>query len=278
MASTSSENIEKFYDQAVIGKLRGFVEGNARVEKAWQTIKKWSPESPQRILEVGCGIGDICWRMSRYWKSSQVMGVDISPKSVEIAQKLFGHSQLSFSKIEGTLTKDQLSGTFDLIVLMDVYEHVSPELRNLLHEALRELRSDEGKIILTVPTPRFQNYLRCNKPENLQPIDEDISIATVQELAEGTDTEIFLYKEVGAWHQGDYTHIVLGKRPNWARNKKYRVKSQSNHQNLSLKSQIKDKVLTKLGLKKETFLVPPRPERLALVHEKLGFEAYPTYK
>ncbi len=115
MSNTSTENIKSYYDEHIIGKIRGFVQENPRVEKAWETILKYAPVNVTRILEIGCGIGDICWRMSQAWPQAQVTGLDISPKSIETARKLFGSNQIAF--VEGILSKDTLSGNFDLIVL-----------------------------------------------------------------------------------------------------------------------------------------------------------------
>ena len=79
----SRDVVATFYDANISGKLEGFVEGNPRVERAWETIDNWASANPHRILEIGCGIGDICWRMSRRWTASQVEGLDISRKSKE---------------------------------------------------------------------------------------------------------------------------------------------------------------------------------------------------
>ena len=152
------QEVQIYYDQQIRGKLRGFVEGNPRIEGAWLTIEKWTVNNPQRILEIGCGIGDISWRMSRCWPESEVVGLDISPKSLEIARKLFGSPRLSF--VEGPLTEGILDGKFDLIVLLDVYEHIAIADRPILHEALRQLLSERGRLILAFPTPRKQANLK----------------------------------------------------------------------------------------------------------------------
>ena len=83
------EKAKTYYDGQIARKLRDFVEGNERVELAWQTIEQWAPPDPRRILEIGCGIGDISWRMTRRWPECEVVGLEISRKSLEIAEKLF---------------------------------------------------------------------------------------------------------------------------------------------------------------------------------------------
>ncbi len=257
----SIKHIQTYYDSHIAGKIKGFVEGNKRVERAWKTIEQWTPNNPQRILEVGCGIGDICWRMTRKWPNSVVVGLDVSPKSIEVAKKLFTCPQLHF--VEGQLSKNTLSSQFDLIILMDVYEHIAVEDRAKLHEALKEVCSDCGRIILSFPTPRKQLNLRQYYPAQIQPIDEDINFSTIVNLASDIQTEVFLYQEVDVWHEGDYAHAVLGKREG--------LVTVAYPANGGVKRRI-----CKFLQSKTQPLVPSRRQRLALVHERLGSEAYPN--
>lgn len=256
------DQAKTFYDAQVARKLRDFVEGNDRVERAWQTIDGWAPAHPRRILEIGCGIGDICWRMTRRWPEAEVVGLDISPKSLEIARKLFGSSRLSF--VEGPLVKGRVAGKFDLIMLMDVYEHVVVGDRPGLHEALRELRNGGGRIVLSFPTPRHLAWLRQYHADEIQPVDEDVSIDTVLALARDGGTEVLLYEEVAVWHEGDYAHAVLGKREGWIE------VAETDPPKQGIRKKIR-----KLLLRRAEPLVPPRSQRLALVHQRLSPEYYP---
>ena len=114
-----SDSATLYYDTHVRQKLRDFIEGNDRVERAWQSIEEWAPAGPSHILEIGCGIGAVCWRMSRNWPTAKVVGLDLSPRSIQVARKLFGSERVSF--IEAV--SDEVCGNYkaDLIVLMDVY-------------------------------------------------------------------------------------------------------------------------------------------------------------
>jgi len=85
------KDVSSFYDSNVTGKIRDFINGNDRVERAWDTILLMSPLSVRSILEVGCGIGYISWRMSQIWNQAKCTGVDISERSIDAAEKLFKH-------------------------------------------------------------------------------------------------------------------------------------------------------------------------------------------
>ena len=175
--SAPSNDIPSYYDAHVQGKLRGFVEGNARVEWAWSTIDQSIVEPPAHVLEIGCGIGDLSWRMSRHWPRSRVVGLDVSQRSLELARALFADTRVEFC--EGPLVKGRLTGHFDLIVLVDVYEHIAVSDRPALHDAIKTLRSQNGRIVLAFPTPRHLAWLRRHKPEEIQPVDEDITDDTM---------------------------------------------------------------------------------------------------
>ena len=202
-----------FYDAHVVEKIEDFVHGNRRVDCAWETICQCAIK-PHRILEIGCGIGHVAWRMKAHWPESVVVGADISPASVDIATKLFASAGLSFCtwppEAEAGWTEE-----FDLIVLMDVYEHIPPAERQPLHNWLRQLRKPTGRIVLSCPTPRYLARLRRDSPQAIQPVDEDIDLEVVHRLARETGTDVLLYKEVSVWHQGDYAHIALGAYDSW---------------------------------------------------------------
>jgi SAM-dependent methyltransferase len=200
--------VQTYYDEQVGGKLRDFVEGSPRIERAWTTMGRWMPPRPARILEVGCGVGHVCWRMSRRFRRAQVVGMDFSPKSIEIAQTLFGSDRLSFHL--GSAPEVAPPGGFDFIVLMDVYEHLAPSERPAMNQALRRLRGPYGRIFLSFPTPRHQAWSRLHVPHTIQPIDEDIGLDLVAQLAEDTGTELLHYQQVAIWCPGDYAHAVLG--------------------------------------------------------------------
>jgi SAM-dependent methyltransferase len=201
--------VKSYYDERVEGKLLDFTRPNPRIEAAIQTLAEWAPANPRRVLEIGCGIGATSWRMARAWPRAEVVGVDISPTSIEVAETCFRRPNLTYRA--GLITEGVSGGKFDLILLMDVYEHIAPEDRAALHAAVKSLLSDESRLVITVPTPATQEYARVHDPSGLQPIDEDINIDDIKRMARETATELLYYRIVGVWDYGDYAHVVLGR-------------------------------------------------------------------
>ena len=208
----SDGDVAAFYDARVAGKLADFVRANPRVEAAIETIAAWSPRVPRRVLEVGCGIGATSWRMARAWSSAEVIGVDLSAASTEAARACFRRPNLAYRT--GRLADCALDGVFDLVVMMDVYEHIAPRERGALQAELRRLLSEEARLVVTVPSPAHQAFLKTHQPEGLQPIDEIVDLGEIASLADATATRVLAYREVGVWRYGDYLHAVLGRGEN----------------------------------------------------------------
>lgn len=202
-------DVEQYYDSRIAEKLRDFTGRLPRIEAAFETIADWAPAAPHRVLEIGCGVGATSWRMARAWPDAEVVGVDLSPSSIEVANTCFQRPNLRYRA--GQLAECDLAGAFDLIVLMDVYEHIARSERPSFHAVLRRLLSPESRLLLMVPTPAHQDFLRTNDPAGLQPVDEDIHPHDIQRLASDVGARLLAYREIGVWRYGDYFHAVLGK-------------------------------------------------------------------
>jgi 2-polyprenyl-3-methyl-5-hydroxy-6-metoxy-1,4-benzoquinol methylase len=209
MTTPTLESIQAYYDERIDGKIRDFTGANPRIEAAIQLVAEWAPPKPTRILEIGCGIGATSWRMARAWPQAEVIGADVSPTSIEVAKTCFQRPNLSYRA--GLIKEGVLAGGFDLVLLMDTYEHIALDDRATLHAAIRSLLSDDARLVMTVPTPAVLNYARTTNPSDLQPVDEDVTPADIIVLAKETGTQLLYYREIGIWQYGDYVHLVLGR-------------------------------------------------------------------
>ena len=92
--------------------------------------------SPKSVCDVGCGAGKILVEMQRKMPQEVVFcGYDISPQAISIARPQ-ENSKLHFFNEDILLTE---TGPFDLLLLLDVFEHVADYLGFL--EALRKKAS-----------------------------------------------------------------------------------------------------------------------------------------
>jgi 2-polyprenyl-3-methyl-5-hydroxy-6-metoxy-1,4-benzoquinol methylase len=205
----SLDSVKAYYDERIEGKIRDFTHFNPRIEAAIHTLAEWAPIKPKRVLEIGCGIGATTWRMARAWPDAEVIGADVSPASIQVAKKCFVLSNLRY--LEGLISAGSLSGQFDLIVLMDTYEHIALQDRASLHAVIKSLLANDSRVVLTFPTPATQQHDRIHALSAMQPIDEDVTPADIIRLAQETETHILYYRQVGIWQYGDFAHLVLGR-------------------------------------------------------------------
>ena len=206
-ARAEAEQIRAFYDEQVINKVADFVDGNPRVDAAWRTIVEWAPASPQRILDIGCGFGQISWQMAARWPLAHVTGLDISPRSISLAATVFQSANLSYAT--SALDAIEHAGGYDLITMIDVYEHIARADRPQFNASLARLVPANGVIVITCPTPQYQRHLRSEHPDRLQPVDEDIDLGVMTDLADATGSRIAFFREHSIWMAGDYEHVVL---------------------------------------------------------------------
>ncbi len=103
-----------------------------------------------RLLDVGCGLGFFVKRAGACagWEA---VGYEISPDAVRYARERLGLENVCCGRVEGASLPD---GSFDLITLWDVIEHL-PEPDALLQELAR-LLAPGGILFLHTPNAAVQ--------------------------------------------------------------------------------------------------------------------------
>jgi 2-polyprenyl-3-methyl-5-hydroxy-6-metoxy-1,4-benzoquinol methylase len=104
---------------------------------------------PARVLEVGCAHGAYVALLG--WAGFEVTGTELSPEVVKLAKDMFKINVLA------GLIEDQpfAAGSFDIIVLNDVLEHLPRPLATLSH--CSRLLTENGIFILQ--TPEYKEHL-----------------------------------------------------------------------------------------------------------------------
>jgi SAM-dependent methyltransferase len=100
---------------------------------------------PRRILDVGCGTGTMLRHLQRF---GSVEGVDADEGAVRFCRE---RALDAVQRADVPLPFD--AGTFDLVTMLDVLEHVDDD-RGMLAELHRVLRPG-GALLLSVPAYRF---------------------------------------------------------------------------------------------------------------------------
>ena len=111
------------------------------------------------LIDIGCGDGRFLAEVSKQFPKKRLMGVDYSRRAVSFAKAFC--PQLDFRCMD--LIGDELAETFDIATMIEVYEHIPPNIcEDFLRAATGKLNS-RGTMIVTVPhsnTPLQEKHYR----------------------------------------------------------------------------------------------------------------------
>ncbi|HIF50421.1 MAG TPA: class I SAM-dependent methyltransferase [Thiotrichaceae bacterium] len=142
-------------------------------------IKNLGLPNISKILDVGCGNGDNLALLSGF---GEVIAIEKESDAIERARL-----RKSGKVYEGALPDnlpDSLGADFDLIVLLDVLEHIDDDSGSLT--SVRKLISENGKLLITVPA--FQ-WLWTNR-DKLHHHKRRYTVVDIRQLLEDSGFEI----------------------------------------------------------------------------------------
>jgi 2-polyprenyl-3-methyl-5-hydroxy-6-metoxy-1,4-benzoquinol methylase len=211
--SPDTAEIAQFYDGFQLRLLRDYVYGNARVAGAIDRVCAWIDPECTTVLDVGCGIGtsSAAYANERPWV--RVHGVDISPTNIETARRLFRTSRVSFDV--SAMDAVPAGAPFDVVALIDVYEHVPRADWPALHSILSCCLSESGRLVLTTPTPLHQEYLARHNPQALQIVDETVQLDDIIKLQQDVRGTLVCSEYMSIWNTNDYFHVVIERSPKY---------------------------------------------------------------
>lgn len=118
-----------------------------------RALASWENLRPRAILDAGCGRGDYSFYLARRFPDAHVRGVDIDEERVNrnrrMAERL-GIENVTFEIAD--LVSARFSTPFDLIISIDVLEHITQQ-----EQALRNLSghlTPQGRVFYHIPTAR----------------------------------------------------------------------------------------------------------------------------
>lgn len=103
-----------------------------------------------RVLDVGCGDGFICRELSRRSDVQVVDGIDVNLTEQEVDALRRKDDKVNYYNAY----RDLPTGRYNLVLLMDVLEHVQEDNR-LLDEIVDGYLVEGGNLIITVPAFPF---------------------------------------------------------------------------------------------------------------------------
>jgi 2-polyprenyl-3-methyl-5-hydroxy-6-metoxy-1,4-benzoquinol methylase len=171
------------------------------------------------VLEIGCGIGTLTGLIYKYLTEGKLVATDISDESINIAKIRLPHSK----NIEFFITdmKDfSYPAKFDFIVLPDVLEHIPLEQHQDLFRNLSKLMHSKSLLLIHIPHPKAQDYIRLNSPEKLQIIDQSLRADELLKCAYSNDLILVNYISYSLYSkEADYVFISFKKNEDITLNK-----------------------------------------------------------
>ncbi|MFZ5895316.1 MAG: class I SAM-dependent methyltransferase [Myxococcota bacterium] len=108
--------------------------------------------SSRRILEVGCGQGNLLRELAREFPAALVYGADVADESLTRAQSHCPRASLFRLDLDSPFFDEHAAdrlGQFDLVICSEVLEHLHEDRRALIR--LAGLLAPNGKVIVSVP-------------------------------------------------------------------------------------------------------------------------------
>ena len=114
-----------------------------------------------RVIDLGCGEGKLLRRLIKNWQFKEIVGVDVSVRSLEIASKRLKLDELpSFQServklLHGSLIyRDSRFADFDGAALVDVIEHLEPSRLSALERVVFR-HAIPRTVIVTTPNAEY---------------------------------------------------------------------------------------------------------------------------
>ena len=132
--------IKEFYNKAS----ESFSSTRQRIWPEFEVLIKKLLKDKEKVLDFGCGNG----RFSEIFKKTQYIGVDISSKLIDMAQKKYPRKK--FLVIDG-LNLPFKDNFFDLVIAIAVFHHIpSKELRIKVLKEIKRVLKNNGILFLSV--------------------------------------------------------------------------------------------------------------------------------
>ncbi len=104
-----------------------------------------------KVLDAGCGFGQYSYFIAKNFKNSEVLGIDINERRIKDCEKFarrIGMENLRFEFAD--LTKLNQFEKFDLILAIDVMEHIEDDVK--VFENFFKALKNGGSLIISTPS------------------------------------------------------------------------------------------------------------------------------
>lgn len=174
------EDQREFFDELITKDWATYQSTFWELTRQFEISCLFEQVAPRRVIDVGCGCGYHDVLMADRPTVEQVVGVDYSEKSVEVANREYPHPRVQ--RFVGNIFELE-SGGYDLAASFQVIEHLTDPVA-FLKACARQVRKGGWVAVATPNRLRLQNRMR--KFMGLDPVlcdPQHFCEYTMQELA-----------------------------------------------------------------------------------------------
>jgi 2-polyprenyl-3-methyl-5-hydroxy-6-metoxy-1,4-benzoquinol methylase len=113
--------------------------------------KKYVKDREVKILDLGCGTGNVIIALSKTFKKSEFVGIDLNSDMLEIANKKLKQNKLKYHLINLNIEKIDKRHKYDLITMNNVLYCIDNKKDMML--SLKSKLKKNGYLIISDPKP-----------------------------------------------------------------------------------------------------------------------------
>jgi SAM-dependent methyltransferase len=173
---------------------------------AGQVTQNWS--AGYRVLEVGCGTGNVLRTLEEACAAGKVVGMDLFAEGLA-----FARMRTRCPLVQGSVEQPGFGVQFDLIGAFDVIEHL-PDDRRIL-ACIHSMLKPNGVLLLTVPARRalwsyfdeVSHHCRRYEVHDLREKLEDAGyqVEYLSEFMASIYPLVWLVRQIGSWKRRTLT-------------------------------------------------------------------------
>jgi len=206
---TSKSAVKKYYDDYI--KEQYEIGVNDRIFLMYEKLQAQGLQATSKVIELGCGIGVVTHLIRKTVTKGQIESIDLSPESIEFAKEKITEKHIHFFAGDVTEYHPKLKQV-DFVTLFDVIEHIPIALHEKLFLNVANMLSDDGLLLINIPSPASINWDRGNAPEVLQIIDQEIPLSLITKNCYTAGLEVIKFESHSIWIEDDYHFMVIRKK------------------------------------------------------------------
>ncbi len=128
------------------------IPGTAPFHAYWMHARRYGFAAKRcrgkRVLDAGCGSGYGTRILGR--QAAECLGVDIDPEALRLAESLFSAPGVNFAVADAARLETLADDAFDVVVALEVLEHLSAESIPAFMQAVRRVLAPDGAFVVSV--------------------------------------------------------------------------------------------------------------------------------